>query len=174
MTTKKLVSLQRLETSIAEFEAEFAAGETAPIVIANRFIHTLDAANLEERLAQLSPEIRALIVRTAKNNILTFDSIIAEIIRRDGYPGGWLALREWARRQPWVAEETKRAAEILARSSSEDDAEAGRLSYAEQGRMLGLLRVDLMRATTPERREAIRKEIEELEAAFAKANREAP
>jgi hypothetical protein len=40
--------------------------------------------------------------------------------------------------------------------------------------MLGLLRVDLMRATTPERREAITKEIEELEAAFEKANREAP
>ncbi len=77
---------ERLEVSIEEMEAELAAGETAPIVVANRFIHSLDHRNFDERMGRLSPKAYDLIVSVAKDNILTFDWIIEDTRRAGGYP----------------------------------------------------------------------------------------
>lgn len=162
----------RLDKSIAAIEADLAEAKIPPFKVADDFIDTTDASNFEGRLAQLSPKMYELIERTAKNNILTFDSIIAELRERNGYVGGWIALRDWARRQPWVEEATRYALEVQARSRAIDEASEGSdLSFSEQGRMLGILRVELMRATSDSERDEIKRMIAELEDEFRQANR---
>ncbi len=174
MTTRKLAECPQLNDPVEVFEAELVEGDLPRGAVAQRFIHTLDASNFEERFGRLSPRLLEVVVQTAKNNVLTFDAIIAEITNAGGYAGGWVVLRDWARRQPWLEEETKRVAEILARLKAEAPPKSGRLSFSEQGRMLGILRVHLMRASTDDEREAIRKEISELEVEFRRQNRDEP
>lgn len=161
----------RLEKSIAELEAELADKNIAPLDVATDFIHTTDSANFEERLNQLSPALRELIVNRAKDNVCTFDSIIENTIERQGYPGGWIAMRDWARRQPWHDENVARVSAIIARNKRLDESKEQGLSFSEQGSILGLLRVERMRATSDDEREALTKKIAELEAEFRAANR---
>lgn len=161
----------RFEYSLAELEAQLVDGETPFGTIAMRFIRNLDAETMEESLGQLSPKLHEIVVRVAKNNIVACDSIIEEITRRGGYAGGWMALRDWARRQPWAAEAAERMAEIHARTRTEDPRAPGSLSSAEHGRRIVELSVALTLASTPEQREAIEKEIEELEARLEKSDR---
>ena len=105
----------RLDKSIAALEAEWEEKRIAPIAIAVDFINTTDGSNFEERFAQLSPGLRELIEGVARDNVLAFDSIIEGRARRRGYPGGWIALRDWARRQPWHADAVERVKAIMAR-----------------------------------------------------------
>lgn len=173
-TTGFLSRSTRFDKSIAELEAEFAAKRIAPMKIADEFIDTTDSASFEEHLAQLSPGMRTLIEHTAKLNVLVFDAIIEETIERRGYTGGWIALRDWTRRQPWLDEAVEEAKPFHGQTlpSAEEIAAAAR-ALSEQGHILGILRVERMRATSDEERDTLTKQIEELEASFAKANRDA-
>jgi hypothetical protein len=170
-TTPRNARKSRVAIPIAELETALVERRTPPFLVASDFIDTTDASNFEERLSQLSPAMRDLVEGIAKNNILTFDSIIDYFTSHGRYAGGWIAFRDWARRQPWVPEESKRMAAIMADLPTPEEAEERGRAIAEQGRILGILRVDMMRAKTDDERAKIQKEIDELMVEFEKANR---
>ena len=165
----------RVHKSVEQLNHDWAEGKRIPLYVINDFIDSLDKSCAEQKLAELSPALRESVVGHCRMNILTFDSIIAETIAAGDYVDGWIAMRDWSQAQPW-AEEARRemepiVAESRARVAAMDARERSEPNISEQGRMLGVLRVHLMRAQTDEERAEISKQIDELTAEFEKINR---
>ena len=165
----------RAQKSVTQLNEEYAAGKELPIDIIHDFFDSIDASCIEERLADLSPPLRKHIEEYCWNNIIAFDGIIEDVIADGRYVDGWLAIRDWARRQPWAEEARIEMEPYMARerewlAARQANEHAGP-NLSEQGRMLGILRVHLMRAQTDEERAEISKQIDELTAEFEKINR---
>jgi len=109
------------------------------------------------------------------DNILAFDGIIEDVIADGRYVDGRLAIRYWARRQPWAEEARIEVEPFMARERERPAAQQANehagLSLSDQGRMLGILRVHLMRAQTDEERAEISEQIDELTTEFETINR---
>jgi len=163
----------RVSKSVAELNRDWEEDKRAPIDVMYDFIDSVDASCVQERLDALSPELRQAIEGLSWRNIIAFDDVIAETLAAGDYADGWIAMRDWARSQPWAARAHLEMAPITARARAaarQDVGEdGGRIS--EQGRMLGILRVHLMRAQTDEERAEISKQIDELTAEFETINR---
>jgi len=165
----------RVQRSVEQLNHDWAEGRRIPLDIINEFIDSLDRSCAAQRLDELSPELRQGVVHLCRLNVLTFDSIIAETIAAGDYVDGWIAMRDWSQAQPW-AEEARRemepiVAESRARVAAMDARKQSEPNLSEQGRMLGVLRVHLMRATTDQARAEISKQIDELTAEFETINR---
>lgn len=165
----------RVEKSIEQLNRDWLENQRIPIDIMHDFIDSADEGCLEARLAALSPDFREALVRFLRRNIIAFDAIVAETVAAGDYVDGWTAVRDWTRRQPWAAEAWAEMEPIMARMREQEPRPAGPedpvRDLGEQGRMLGILRVQRMRAQTDEERDAITKEIEELTARFEELNR---
>lgn len=163
----------RIDKSVDRLNREWAARERPLLHVIHDFFDSIDAKCIERSIAELSPDLRKHIEEHCFDNIIAFDSIIEETMAAGDYVDGWIAIRDWARRQPWAEEARAKMEPIMARSRQAAVAAAlaeEPSNLGEQGRMLGILRVHLMRAQTDDERAAITKEIEALTARFEKLN----
>jgi hypothetical protein len=119
----------QLDMSLGELEAALESESLPPLDLVQRFIDSCNADTFEQRLAQASPELRERVIRCAKNNILSFDGILEECERLGRYVGGWVAMRAWARRQPWVGDAIKVMAPVLARMRHDQKRDALRKAH---------------------------------------------
>ena len=157
----------RLPLSTTELNAQLLGGE-GPGTVVNRFIMSVTAETFEERYAELVPELQDLVRHNALINVDNFDRIIA-FAREDGvYAEGWLAFRDWTRRQPWLADAI--AQQQGAKAYTVEEFEALQQRFSEEGAELARLRVLRMRATTDAERAELTDLIEETERRFANAN----
>lgn len=158
----------RLPLSTTELNAELLAGE-GPGTVVNGFIMSTTPETFEERYAELLPELQEHVRRKAVQSFDNFDRIIA-FAREDGvYAEGWVAFRDWTRRQPWLAEAL---AQPRAPTFTPEELEVLQQRFSEQGAVLAGLRVERMRATTDAERDELTRHIEETERQFAKVNDE--
>ena len=158
----------RLPLSTTQLNAELLAGEGAGTVV-NGFIMSTTPETFEERYAELLPELQEHVRRAAVQDFDHFDRIIA-FAREDGvYAEGWVAFRDWTRRQPWLAEAL---AQPRAPTYTPEELEVLQQRFSEQGAVLAGLRVERMRATTDAERDELTRRIEETERRFAKVNDE--
>jgi hypothetical protein len=159
---------ERLTKSIDEINAALASRLIPPGTLIDEFIDTTTADTFEISYAQLSPEMQEHVRDTAVLNLTSFDAIIADLRKRGAYAEGWVAFREWTKRQPWLAEALAQAGP---QTTSAGELEVLRERYSEQGWAIAALRVEHMRAKTDDERAAITERIAELEREFAEINR---
>lgn len=143
--------------------------EVPPFVIVCFFVDTCSLDSFEERFLQLIPELQAAVRRNAFHNFDNFDNIIRVSLEDGEYTDGWIAYRDWARKDPWVvAESAKGQRPPLTYGPVTSERQRSRID--EQGWVLAQLRIERMRATTDEARAAIDARIASTKAEFEKEN----
>jgi hypothetical protein len=98
---KIITRTERCTRTIEELEREFDERVIAPFVTADDFVDMTTPETFESLYAQLSPELQLAVRRRAESNFDNFDAVIADLRSRGAYADGWIALRDWAKRQPW-------------------------------------------------------------------------